>query len=117
MWVVAHSLLIFRTDNKPDQTPTLIVQSIADFCGVHEESTLLNLSYVNPGTLITRLKRIDLCAQAHLVIGANHSYYFRLDHNRMATVFFLSELSFLKLGSEVTQKHLALFLIGEPLLH
>jgi len=43
-------------------------------------------------------------------------YYFRLDHNRMATFFFF-ELSFLKLGSEVTQKHLALFLIGELLLH
>lgn len=33
----ALSLLIFRTDNKPDQTLTLIVQSIAVFCGVHEE--------------------------------------------------------------------------------
>ncbi len=72
---VAHSLLIFRTDNKPDQTPTLIVQSIADLCGVHEENTLVNLSYINPGTLITPLKRIDFCAQAHLVIGANHTIF------------------------------------------
>jgi len=75
VWVVAHSLLIFRTDNKPDQTPTLIVQSIADFGGVHEENTLVNLRCINLGTLITQLKRIDLYAQAHLVIGANHTIF------------------------------------------
>lgn len=75
VWVLRTRYSFSEQDNKPDQTPTLIVQSIADFCGVHEENTLVNLSYVNPVTLITQLKRIDLCAQAHLVIGANHTIF------------------------------------------